>query len=173
MKLVRFIGIVVCLWLNTTIGAVSYSSHCSMSANYVPPDAHYKSDNAVVAQTPQITFRSTSTMPVFYNNVKALNTDGTVSMAYTTYGRNNAPKRARKGLDLDDEDEPTGGLVPVGDIPWGFILFLILVFFHFRKGRWNDRLTHANSMQKSDKKATTLAYLKKKLYLCTRIKNQP
>ena len=135
MKLVRFIGIVVCLWLNTTIGAVSYSPYCSMSANYVPPDAHYKSDNAVVAQTPQITFRSTSTMPVFYNNVKALNTDGTVSMAYTTYGRNNAPKRARKGLDLDDEDEPTGGLVPVGDIPWGFILFLILVFFHFRKGR--------------------------------------
>ncbi len=135
MKLVRFIGIVVCLWLNTTIGAVSYSPYCSMSANYVPPDAQYRSDNSSAAKAPQTTFRSTSAMPISCNTVKALNTDGSVSMAYTTYGESCAPRRARKGLDLDDEDEPTGGLVPVGDIPWGFILFLILVFFHFRKGR--------------------------------------
>ena len=135
MKLVRFIGIVVCLWVNTTVLAVSYSPYCSTQARFSPAEAHYWSDNSSAAKAPQTTFRSTSAMPISCNTVKALNTDGTVSMAYTTYGRNNAPRRARKGLDLDDEDEPTGGLVPVGDIPWGFILFLILVFFHFRKGR--------------------------------------
>ncbi len=30
------------------------------------------------------------------------------------------------------------------------------------------RLTHADSMQKCDKKAATLAYVEKKQYLCTR-----
>jgi hypothetical protein len=71
-------------------------------------------------------------MPISYNTVRALNTDGSVSMAYTTYGNNSVPRYARKGLDLDDEDEPTGGLVPVGDIPWGFILLLIFVFLRLR-----------------------------------------
>lgn len=135
MKIIKIIGIIVCLWMNTTVWAVSYSTYYSPQASSVTPDAQYRSDNSSAAKVPQIAFRGTSTMPVFYNNVKALNTDGTVSMAYTTYGESCAPRRARKGLDLDDEDEPTGGLVPVGDIPWGFILFLILVFFHFRKGR--------------------------------------
>ena len=135
MKIIKFIGIIVCLWMNTSAWAVSYSPYCSKQASFVPPDAHFMSGNSSAAEAPQTTFRSTSAMPVFYNNVKALNTDGTVSMAYTTYGRNNAPKRARKGLDLDEEDEPTGGLVPVGDIPWVFILLLILVFFHFPKCR--------------------------------------
>ena len=135
MRLVKIIGIIVCLWMNTAVWAVSYSPYCSTQASFAPPDAHFMSGNSSAAEAPQTTFRSTSAMPISYNTVRALNTDGSVSMAYTTYGESCAPRRARKGLDLDDEDEPTGGLVPVGDIPWGFILFLILVFFHFRKGR--------------------------------------
>lgn len=132
MRLVKIIGIIVCLWMNTAVWAVSYSPYCSTQASFAPPDAHFMSGNSSAAEAPQTTFRSTSTMPISYNTVRALNTDGSVSMAYTTYGQNCAPRRARKGLDLDDEDEPTGGLVPVGDIPWAFILLLIFVFLRLR-----------------------------------------
>lgn len=118
--------------MNTSVWAVSYSPYCSTQARFSPAEAHYWSDNSSAAKAPQTTFRSTSTMPVSYNTVKALNTDGSVSMAYTTYGQSCAPRRARKGLDLDDEDEPTGGLVPIGDIPWVFILILIFVFLRLR-----------------------------------------
>jgi hypothetical protein len=135
MKIIKFIGIIVCLWMNTAVCAVSYSPYCSTQAVSVPPDAQYRSHNSSAAKTPQTTFRSTSTMPVSYNSVKALNTDGSVSMAYTTYGESCAPRRARKGLDLDDEDEPTGALVPIGDIPWAFILLLIFVFLRLRPSR--------------------------------------
>ena len=132
MRLVKIIGIIVCLWMNTAVWAVSYSPYCSTQASFAPPDAHFMSGNSSAAEAPQSTFRSTSTMPISYNTVRALNTDGSVSMAYTTYGNNSVPRYARKGLDLDDEDEPTGGLVPVGDIPWGFILLLIFVFLRLR-----------------------------------------
>lgn len=132
MRLVKIIGIIVCLWMNTAVRAVSYSPYCSTQASFAPPDAHFMSGNSSAAEAPQTTFRSTSTMPISYNTVRALNTDGSVSMAYTTYGQNCAPRRARKGLDLDDEDEPTAGLVPVGDIPWTFILILIFVFLRLR-----------------------------------------
>ena len=132
MRLVKIIGIIVCLWMNTAVWAVSYSPYCSTQASFAPPDAHFMSGNSSAAEAPQTTFRSTSAMPISYNTVRALNTDGSVSMAYTTYGESCAPRRARKGLDLDDEDEPTGGLVPVGDIQWGFILLLIFVFLRLR-----------------------------------------
>ena len=132
MRLVKIIGIIVCLWMNTAVWAVSYSPYCSTQASFAPPDAHFMSGNSSAAEAPQTTFRSTSTMPISYNTVRALNTDGSVSMAYTTYGESCAPGRARKELDLDDEDEPTGGLVPIGDIPWVFILILIFVFLRLR-----------------------------------------
>ena len=132
MRLVKIIGIIVCLWMNTTVWAVSYSPYCSTQASFAPPDAHFMSGNSSAAEAPQSTFRSTSTMPISYNTVRALNTDGSVSMAYTTYGESCAPRRARKGLDLDEDDEPTGGLVPIGDIPWGFIFLLIFVFLRLR-----------------------------------------
>ena len=135
MKIIKFIGIIVCLWMNTAVWAVSYSPYCSTQASFAPPDAHFMSGNSSAAEAPQTTFRSTSTMPVSYNSVKALNTDGSVSMAYTTYGESCAQRRARKGLDLDDEDEPTGALVPIGDIPWAFILLLIFVFLRLRPSR--------------------------------------
>jgi hypothetical protein len=135
MKIIKFIGIIVCLWMNTSAWAVSYSPYYSKQASFVPPDAQYRSDNSSAAKAPQIAFSSTSTIPVSYNTVKALNTDGSVSMAYTTYGESCAPRRARKGLDLDDEDEPTGALVPIGDIPWAFILLLIFVFLRLRPSR--------------------------------------
>lgn len=135
MKIIKFIGIIVCLWMNTTAWAVSYSPYCSKQASFVPPDAQYRSHDFSAAKAPQIAFRSTSTMPVSYHTVKALNADGSVSMAYTTNGHSYVPRRAQNGLELEDEDEPTGGLVPVGDIPWVFILLLILVFFHFPKCR--------------------------------------
>ena len=140
MKIIKIIGIIVCLWMNTTVLAVSYSSYYSTQTSSVPPDAQYRSDNSSAAKVPQVAFRGTSTMPVSYNTVKALNTDGSVSMAYTTYGQNNTPRRARKGLDLDDEDEPTGGLVPVGDTPWGFILLLVFVFILLRYSRTRHSL---------------------------------
>ena len=121
--------------MNSAVCAASYSPYCSTRKRVAPPDAQYWSDHSSAAKTPQIAFRSTSTMPVSYNSVKVLNADGSVSMAYTTYGQSYAPRRARKGLDLDDEDEPTGGLVPVGDIPWIFILLLVLVFILLRYSR--------------------------------------
>ena len=132
MKIIKFIGIIVCLWMNTSAWAVSYSPYYSKQASFVPPDAQYRSHDFSAAKAPQIAFSSTSTIPVSYNTVKALNTDGSVSMAYTTYGESCAPRRARKGLDLEEDDEPTGGLVPVGDMPWGFILLLIFVFLRLR-----------------------------------------
>ena len=131
--------------MNTSAWAASYSPYCATQAHVASPDAYFMSDHSSAAKTPQIAFRSTSTMPVSYNSVKVLNADGSVSMAYTTYGQSYAPRRARKGLDLDDEDEPTGGLVPVGDIPWIFILLLVLVFILLRPSRTRHfRLVSAN-----------------------------
>ena len=121
--------------MNTAVWAASYSPYCSKQARFAPPDAQYWSDHSSAAKSPQIAFRSTSTMPVSYNSVKALNADGSVSMTYTTYGQSCAQRRAWKGLDLDDEDEPTGSLVPIGDIPWVFILLLIFVFLLLRPSR--------------------------------------
>ena len=119
--------------MNTAVWAASYSPYCSKQARFAPPDAQYWSDHSSAAKSPQIAFRSTSTMPVSYNSVKALNADGSVSMTYTTYGQSYAQRRARKGLDLDDNDEPTGGLVPVGDTPYFFIVLLLAVYLGSKK----------------------------------------
>lgn len=118
--------------MNTSVWAVSYSPYCSTQARFSPAEAHYWSDNSSAAKAPQIAFRSTSTMPVSYHTVKALNADGSVSMAYTTNGHSYVPRRAQNGLELEDEDEPTGGLVPIGDIPWGIIFLLIFAFLRLR-----------------------------------------
>ena len=137
MKLVKIVLVLLCLVLGTGAFAVTYSPYRSAGsrATMVPQAADFKADYSSMVETPQSAFRSTSAVPMSYYTVKELNADGSISMAYTADGQNYKPKHVRNGLDLDDEDEPTGGLVPLGDIPWVFILLLILVFFHFPKCR--------------------------------------
>jgi len=116
MKLVKII--LVCLVFDAPVFAVTYSSYHATHTT---------------AEAPQTAFRSTSAVPVTYYTVKALNEDGTVSSAYTTYGKNNTPRYVGRGLDLDDDDEPTGGLVPVGDTPCFFIVLLLAVYLGSKK----------------------------------------
>ncbi len=129
MKLVKKLLVLLCLALSTAVYAVTYSPYRSAGtrASLASPAADFRSDYSLTAEAPQVTFRSTSAVPVSYYTVKALNADGSVSMAYTADGQNYKPKHVRRGLDLDDEDEPNASLVPVGDIPWLLIVLLVAV----------------------------------------------
>ena len=129
MKLVKNLLVLLCLALSTAAYAVTYSPYRSAGtrASLAPPAADFRSDNSLTVEAPQVAFRSTSAVPVTYYTVKALNVDGSVSMAYTADGQNYKPRHVRRGLDLDDEDEPNASLVPVGDIPWLLIALLVVV----------------------------------------------
>jgi hypothetical protein len=129
MKLVKKLLVLLCLALSTAAYAVTYSPYRSAGtrASLASPAADFRSDYSLTAEAPQVAFRSTSAVPVSYYTVKALNADGSVSMAYTADGQNYKQKHVRRGLDLDDEDEPNASLVPVGDIPWLLIVLLVAV----------------------------------------------
>ena len=129
MKLVKNLLVLLCLALSTAAYAVTYSPYWSAGtrASLASPAADFRSDYPSNAEAPQVAFRSTSAVPVSYYTVKALNTDGSVSMAYTADGQNYKPRHVRRGLDLDEEDEPNASLVPVGDIPWALIVLLVVV----------------------------------------------
>ena len=129
MQLVKSLLVLVCLVSGTAVYAVTYSPYRSAGtrASLASPAADFRSDYSLTAEAPQVAFRSTSAVPVSYYTVKALNTDGSVSMAYTADGQNYKPRHVRRGLDLDDEDEPNASLVPVGDIPWLLIVLLVAV----------------------------------------------
>lgn len=129
MKLVRILFILVCLASATAAFGVTYSPYRSAGtrASLASPAADFRSDYSLTAEAPQVAFRSTSAVPVTYYTVKALNVDGSVSMAYTADGQNYKPRHVRRGLDLDEEDEPNASLVPVGDIPWALIVLLVVV----------------------------------------------
>ena len=95
------------------------------------------------AEKPKVVFYSTS--PVYLitttrTNVQELNADGTVRVPYTT----NAPQPRRGGgLDIDDDDEPIGGMVPIGDIPFGFLLIAALAMIILKI--LNDKMTEKKS----------------------------
>lgn len=129
MKLVKNLLVLLCLALSTAAYAVTYSPYRSAGtrASLASPAADFRSDYPSNAEAPQVAFRSTSAVPVTYYTVKALNVDGSVSMAYTADGQNYKQKHVRRGLDLDEEDEPNASLVPVGDIPWLLIALLVVV----------------------------------------------
>ena len=129
MKLVKNLLLLLCLALCTAAYAVTYSPYRSAGtrASLASPAADFRPDYSLTAEAPQVAFRSTSAVPVSYYTVKALNADGSVSMAYTADGQNYKPRHVRRGLDLDDEDEPNASLVPVGDIPWLLIVLLVAV----------------------------------------------
>jgi hypothetical protein len=91
-----------------------YENTCPSTYNYTP-------------------FKSTSTaiQSTNYNTVKPLNTDGTVSMDYTTYKGVYSSRRNKNGL-WDDQPGPEPGigelLTPIGDpiIPLLIIMFAYL-----------------------------------------------
>ena len=81
----------------------------------------------------QSKFESTSSyVPVIsYQTVKPIEDNGFVSDEYTT---NPQPYKngVRRSLDLDEDDEPIGGMVPIGDIPY-MLLFIFLIVYIFKK----------------------------------------
>jgi len=129
MKLVKIVLVLVCLASATAAFGVTYSPFRpdGTRAKVVPITPDYRVVEETAAEAPQVAFRSTSALPVTYYTVKALNADGSVSMAYTADGQKYKSRHVRRGLDLEDDDEPTGGLVPVGDIPWLLIALLVVV----------------------------------------------
>lgn len=150
MRIEKIVIVLVCLVHSAATWAVTYSPYRpdGSRGSFVPPTETYKSGCGLAAEAPQMVFRSTSVVPVTISNVKALNADGSVSMAYTTEGQNNVPRHIRKGLDLDEEDEPTGGLVPVGDIPWLLIALLVAVR-EWMTGRCSRRFLGWTGVRKS------------------------
>ena len=129
MKLVKNLLVLVCLVSGTAVFGVTYSPFRPdrTRARVVPISPDYRVVEETAAEAPQVAFRSTSAVPVSYYTVKALNADGSVSMAYTADGQNYKPRHVRRGLDLDEKDEPNASLVPVGDIPWLLIALLVVV----------------------------------------------
>ena len=81
----------------------------------------------------QYTFKSTSsyTSMTSYQTVKPLDDNGFVSGEYTTYDVVYKPRNMRNGLDLDG-DEPTGGMVPIGE-PIVPLLILILAYLSYQE----------------------------------------
>lgn len=139
MKRMRSIFVLVCLALNTVAFAVTYSpykaagsksamrvretSFTVSSYSALPLAASQSVNEGPVVPHASIGSTRPAASAVHYTTVKTLNTDGSVSAAYTTDGTSSGPRYSR-GLDVDDDDDPNASLVPVGDIPW--LLFLIL-----------------------------------------------
>ena len=81
---------------------------------------------------PKFIFVSTSTIhpTTSYRKLEALNEDGSIPHPYQSTP--SQPRRGR-GLDTGDDDEPIGGLVPVGDTPFAFLTCLAFLWFAYRK----------------------------------------
>ena len=148
MKRIRSIFVLVCLALNTVAFAVTYSPYKAAGSK---PVMRVRETNFTVSSYSALPSSALTTsgesagMPhaaigstrpaasaVHYTTVKPLNTDGSVSAAYTTDGTTSGPRYTR-GLDVDDDDEPNASLVPVGDIPWLLVLLLAAAAAGFRK----------------------------------------
>lgn len=80
------------------------------------------------------TFNSTSSSstPMYYNTVKPLNNDGSISGEYTTYGNVYYTKYNNRGLDIGDDDEPNASLVPIGDCNIYLIISLLICYLFMK-----------------------------------------
>ena len=116
---------------------ISICTYCSV---YSPYEANVGYSKYSMISSCQYEFKSTSSYAsmVQYQTVKPLDKGGFVSSEYTT-NSSYKPRNVRKGLDLDDEDEPTAGLVPIGDpdiitCVILFVLGIIIIQKHNQKG---------------------------------------
>lgn len=123
----KFIIIIYCLILNIGVYGITYSSYTPINlnnnqTNSTPYQTNFKSTGVTYQITP-------------YNTVLPLNNDGTVSIDYTTGKYMTYTLYGSRGLDLDDDDEPTGGMVPIGNIPYEILLLfvIIMIFTKYEK----------------------------------------